>query len=912
MHFYFSNQLSKLKNKINKSEKVNSQMKKYKICVVISAENVNSNKIAGNIFKTISSLEDQGMSVKNDMQIFMLLPENENSRNIGEIFTRMFPANYTVNVIYGIDNSSNIKKCISSFNADYITFIGAGDVFSKKALKKVYNYFEFAKGNVDVVGVKILNKDKLFADYNKSFVKTAYNLHFPEKKTSHPCIINGLFIKSAVAKDKIKLQEQHYSTDVFMIDVLNRRNILGVMDNSVSITLDNENIPVYSMRMFEENLDELLEMLNRIYDNQGFIPSYIQNFTAVKILRILNNSEKIMEIYHPPVYDYSYVWNKLSQVLKYVDDSIIMQKLTTRFNKLFLLSVKYESFCSFDKFLDDVVMFYKNTSTYKLSTFPVRVELVSIKNGRLIIEGICHYPACIDVEKLKINASINGRMIEAKQVKRYTDRYFYEKPYLFEKGFRLDIPLADEKYEIEIVTEIDECKCFNRNLEYMELSVISNAVPESYYYKDGYSIQAESDRIICFACNNEMHTALEENLINKIRLESENAEEIIKIRDFYQKNHSNKEKQIWLIMDRPDRADDNADVFFRYMVKRNEPDVDLYYVLSKESPSYREMSKIGKVIEPFSLLHKELFVIADYVISSQLAQFVFNPFNEDVNYLRDLFRGPKHIFLQHGVTHNHNGSILSNYRRNFYSVITVAEAEKNYFLEPYFHYKEKNIWLTGMPRFDMLYRDDKRKITIMPTWRKFLTTRAFDENTGTMIWKVNDDFTESEYFNFYNDLINSKKLLDAADKYDYHICFMPHVTFLKLADKFTHNDRVTIYKYDKSYREVYAESSLIVTDYSSAVFDFSYLRQPVIYSQFDFERFYSDHTVKKGYFNFKNDGFGEVTDNLEDTINLIIDYMAHNCELKPKYRERIDSFFKFSDKNCSERIYNKIREIEES
>lgn len=912
MHFYFSNQLSKLKTKINQSEKVNSQMKKYKICVVISAEDLDSHRIAGSIFKTISSLEDQGMSVKNDMQIFMLLSENDNSKNIGEIFTRMFPANYTVNVIYDMDYNRSIKKCIGSFNADYITFIHAGDVFSKKALKKVYSYFEFAKGNVDVVGVKILNKDKLFADYNKSFVKTAYNLHFPEKKTNHPCIINGLFIKSAVAKDKIKLQEQHFSTDVFMIDVLNRRNILGVMDNSVSITLDNESIPVYSMHMFEENLNEFLEMLNRIYDNQGFIPSYIQNFTAVKILRILNNSEKIMEVYQPPVYDYSDVWNKLSQVLKYVDDNIIMQKLTTRFNKLFLLSVKYESFCSFDKFLDDVVMFYKNTSTYKLSTFPARIELVCIKDGHLIVEGICHYPACIDVEKLKIKASINGRIIEAKQVKRYTDRYFYEKPYLFEKGFKLDIPLSDEKYEIEIVTEIDECKCFNRSLEYMELSVISDAVPESYYYKDGYSIQAESDKMICFACNNEMHTALEENLIHKIRLESENAEEIIKIRDFYQKNHSNKEKQIWLIMDRPDRADDNADVFFRYMVKRNEPDIDLYYVLSKESPSYREMCKIGKVIEPFSLQHRQLFVIADYVISSQMAQFVFNPFNSDIEYLRDLFRNPKHIFLQHGVIHNDHDRGINKYHRDFRAFITSATDEYNYLLSPKFHYTEKEMWLTGMPRFDLLYRDDKRKITIMPTWRKFLTTRVFDESKGTMIWKVNDNFTESEYFNFYNDLINNKKLLDAADKYGYHICFMPHVTFLKEADKFSQDGRVTIYNYDKSYREIYAESSLIVTDYSSAVFDFSYLRQPIIYSQFDFEKFYSDHTVRKGYFDFKRDGFGEVTENLEDTIHLIIDYMAHNCELKPKYRERIDSFFKFSDKNCSERIYKKIREIEEN
>ena len=47
-----------------------------------------------------------------------------------------------------------------------------------------------------------------------------------------------------------------------------------------------------------------------------------------------------------------------------------------------------------------------------------------------------------------------------------------------------------------------------------------------------------------------------------------------------------------------DRADDNAEIFFRYMVEKNDPDVDCYFVLSKNAPGYESLSKIGKVIEP--------------------------------------------------------------------------------------------------------------------------------------------------------------------------------------------------------------------------------------------------------------------------------------------------------------------------
>ncbi|MFS0655826.1 CDP-glycerol glycerophosphotransferase family protein [Bacillus sp. 179-C3.3 HS] len=40
-------------------------------------------------------------------------------------------------------------------------------------------------------------------------------------------------------------------------------------------------------------------------------------------------------------------------------------------------------------------------------------------------------------------------------------------------------------------------------------------------------------------------------------------------------------------------------------------------------------------------------------------------------------------------------------------------------------------------------------------------------------------------------------------------------------------------------REVFAESNLIVTDYSSSSLDFSNMRKPVVYCQFDKEEFFS-------------------------------------------------------------------------
>ena len=379
------------------------------------------------------------------------------------------------------------------------------------------------------------------------------------------------------------------------------------------------------------------------------------------------------------------------------------------------------------------------------------------------------------------------------------------------------------------------------------------------------------------------------------------------VRKIYQFLKNRKKKNIYIISDRINKADDNGEAMLNFFnsnpkfVKEN--NIEYYYIIDKNCEDYKRI-KNKHVIQVYGFKHKLMHLFAKTIISSHADNFINKPMYETFECYRDLVVGQNFVFLQHGITKDDISGWLNYYNKNIAGFITAAKPEtKSMFTYNYF-YKNENIWETGFARFDRLYNDEKKYITLMPTWRKYLMN-GHDEQTG--IWQLNQNFLKSSYFNFYNNLINNEKLLNACDKYGFTLCFMPHPNIIPHIDVFDKNEKVKFFGISDKYRDIYAQSNLILSDYSSAVFDFSYLRKPIIYAHFDSEEFFKgEHVYTKGYFDYERDGFGEVTKTLEETINLMIAYMKNNCKLKSKYEKRINRFFAFNDKNNCERIAKQI------
>ena len=182
----------------------------------------------------------------------------------------------------------------------------------------------------------------------------------------------------------------------------------------------------------------------------------------------------------------------------------------------------------------------------------------------------------------------------------------------------------------------------------------------------------------------------------------------------------------------------------------------------------------------------------------------------------------------------------------------------------------------------------------MPSWRKYLKNNSKEE------------IIQSKFFKIFNSLLNNDELINIAKENDYEIIFRPHPHVYEFIDLFNINDYVKIEPQETKYQTLFNNSSLLITDYSSIAFDFSYLKKPVIYYQYSNDYHYD---AENGYFKYKTMGFGEVCREENDLVQLLKEYIENDCKMKEKYIKRVDDFFLYTDKNNCKRVHEAINYI---
>ena len=363
-------------------------------------------------------------------------------------------------------------------------------------------------------------------------------------------------------------------------------------------------------------------------------------------------------------------------------------------------------------------------------------------------------------------------------------------------------------------------------------------------------------------------------------------------------------RPVWVVSDRFLAAGDNAEALFRYIKKRDDVPADVYFAISRKAQDYTILKQEfgSSIVDNTSFLYKMLFLRSTKIISSHADDFVINPFNWRVKNLYDLFSFD-FVFLQHGVTRNDMSAWLNRYNKNIKQFVVCAQREYDSILHFDYYYEPNNVLLSGLPRYDLLEDDSKNKIILAPTWRHKLALEAIDASGNR---PYNPDFKKTDYFEFYNKLMNDKRLINAMKEHDVTGELYLHPSFLRQTDDFSENEVFTIKKFPYSYKTAFKEGSLLITDYSSVFFDFAYLGKPIILSQFDKDVIYDIHIYDEGYMDDENEGLGPVTRTYEDTVKEIIKQIEGGFVMNSTYKKRVEEFFKYHDKNNSKRVYEAI------
>lgn len=352
----------------------------------------------------------------------------------------------------------------------------------------------------------------------------------------------------------------------------------------------------------------------------------------------------------------------------------------------------------------------------------------------------------------------------------------------------------------------------------------------------------------------------------------------------------------WLVCEDKNEARDNGYHFFKWVCE-NRPKQKIRYAINKKSPDYEKVKGLGKIVGYGTAAHWFWYIVADKNISSQKGG---KP-NAAVCYFFEVvlkLRNKNRVFLQHGVTVN-RGPWLYYKNTRMWRFITAAQPEHDYIVE-HFGYPSKNVKMLGFSRFDALHDTDRDEslILVMPTWRNWLGRESQDNKDL--------DFADTEYYQKWTAFLRDERLAALLEKYDKKLLFYPHRNMQKFLEYFTSTSpRITVADWrEYDIQDVLKRAALMITDYSSVFFDFSYMRKPVIFYQFD-EKEFREKQYEEGYFNYHDTVLGEWSGELTDTLALLEKQLEQGMPLLSE--ETLRQFFPLWDTNNSERIYEAIK-----
>jgi CDP-glycerol glycerophosphotransferase (TagB/SpsB family) len=361
---------------------------------------------------------------------------------------------------------------------------------------------------------------------------------------------------------------------------------------------------------------------------------------------------------------------------------------------------------------------------------------------------------------------------------------------------------------------------------------------------------------------------------------------------------SRKRDDIWVIGGHNGRLyTDNAKVFYEYIVD-NHPNIEIYWFVNSDATIHNQIR--GKKITKGSIRGYLHFYRSKVALFSNTLNLDLAPFSFILPLVRGIYKSRLKVYLGHGTIAfkkmpQFSGAVGDIKRAIFrsYDLAIASTLLEKIAMEGY-GIEESNIYIRGSARYDKLYStpSDKKVILIAPTWRG---------------WLVQDStIKESDFFLEYTKLLTNPSLIKYLQSHNIYIEFYLHHLFHNFYGEFRPygSSNITILAPDANISKSIMSSKLLITDYSSISADFYYLKKPVLFFQFDRDR-YIDEIGSE--IDLVDDSFGEVLYSVNKLVDSTISTMDNHPILPKKQRDGEKYLINFKDRDNCMRIYDTIQ-----
>ena len=859
--------------------------------------------------ETIESIFDKQLEI-----IIVDDASNLETNNILESLVQKYPTIKLIKLNHNVGVSQARNLGLENSSRKYITFLDGDDLGKKNGYKKLCEAAE--KYSLDIV----IGDFRCFNDYREwklpymSAVMrlTEKNLtikDYPELALS-PSVCNKIYNRKYLIENKIIFNSKLNIGEDLLFNAY-------AFQKSSRIRVVTEEVLKYRVRHADDSLTKIklidyileleelqknLSMNFKKQENEAFLKRQLNYFFKLfnrensqlikedekRISLILNSLNNFFEYSHSVSSENTYWYSKLLKSVVTNKDLFTFKKIIEELNSNSSREYISDNGVFVDPFALKISPIYKKDLTFNKMRVISRIERANLnKKNELTLGGYAYLENLTMNNKviyLKVINTVTRKIkyIETKVQKRtditflnsknridYNNSGFLVENLNIEKlgegtwEFSLVIKQDNESWETPIVFQLAEVR-----------NMIKPKNHSSYIepiFKNTLSFKISSKSMlksIKFKLN-----TIKSNLKYEWSLLVEKDYKTLLIIQLYRLfNRFLKNRNVWLIGERKDTAQDNSFHLFKFL-RENEKQINAYYVIDKSSIDYQKIKKLRKIIPYNSIRHTLYLLLAQYTINSYLDRA--NMYTE--SYKKIMKKYPEwnctdKVFLQHGVIgfSRVNHSLHKN--RTLYDKFLVSsEFEKSHIVKEY-GYKESEIINCGLPRWDALTDNyTKRTILLMPTWRNWI--------------KNEKELLESEYWTTYISFLENKKLHDYLEKNNVHLSFYPHYQMQKLLQnqKNVFHPHINLVKQgEETVQSLLIKHEILITDYSTVSFDFSYMNKKTIFFQFDFDEFYSRH-YNLGVINHSTELFGPRVKTIEELINtLITDFDNHEYNRKVK------------------------------